>query len=201
MFKKRSICLLLAVVIVLAFAACGGNGGSTPAPAETDPQAEDGLDDGLSAPVREEVCEMYQKVLEDLWTADPGLNDGISRIGIDLSELSHLTEAEKAAVMAGFAAKRGLPYVAGTWDELCDQGFIDRDNLFWKDGLFFYINTNEDAIRDLPEMKEGDPAPELTSFEAGKWRSGLGAFFYSECTGRKNDDGKWSYTVRSMGMS
>ena len=80
---------------------------------------------------------MYLKVLEDLWTADPGLNDGISRIGIDLSELSHLTEAEKAAVMAGFAAKRGLPYVAGTWDELCDQGFIDRDNLFWKDGLFF----------------------------------------------------------------
>jgi len=145
--------------------------------------------------IREDVCELYLEVLEDLWNVDSGLNGGISQIGIDLSELSHLTEAEKETVMQEFASKHNLPYIAGTWEELCEQGFIDKENLCWKDGLFFSIKTNEDAVWNLPAIKEGDPVPELTSFDAQKWRSGLGASFFGQCTAQKNADGTWSYTV------
>ena len=168
---------------------------STPIPTETKPQREENSDSEQSTPVREDVCELYLAVLEDLWNVDPGLNGGISQIGIDLSELSHLTEVEKDTVMSEFASKHDLPYIAGTWEELCEQGYIDKDNLYWKDGLFFSIKTNEEAAWNLPDTKDGNSGPELTAFDAQKWRSGLGAYYFGRCTAQKNDDGKWSYTV------
>ena len=156
----------------------------------TPPKAEDNSDNEQSAPVREEVCELYLEVLEDLWNVDSGLNSEITQIGIDLSELSHLTEAEKDTVMSEFASKHNLPYIAGTWEELRDQGYIDKNTLYWEDGLFFSIKTTE-----------GNSAPELTVFDAIKWRSGDGAYLFDQCTARKNADGTWSYTVGQQAVS
>jgi len=156
---------------------------------------ESSIVDAAIANIREDVCDLYLEVLEDLWNVDPGLNSEISQIGIDLSELSHLTEMEKETVMSEFASKHDLPYIAGTWEELCEQGYIDKENLYWKDGLFFSIKTNEDAVWNLPCIKVGESVPELTSFDAHKWRSGLGAYFFGQCTAQKNADGTWSYTV------
>lgn len=163
--------------------------------------AGNGMIDAETANVRTEVCELYLKVLEDLWNVDSGLNDGISQIGIDLSGLSHLTEVEKMTVMNEFASKHDLPYIAATWEELCEQGFIDKENLYWKDGLFFSIKTNEAAEWNLPNMKVGDLIQELTLFDAHKWRSGLGAYFFGQCTAQKNADGNWSYTVGQHAIS
>ncbi len=157
--------------------------------------------DGGARTVREDVCDLYLEVLEDLWNVDPGLNNGISQIGIDLSGLSHLTESEKETVMNEFASKHSLPYIAGTWEELCEQGYIDKDNLYWEDGLFFTIKTNEDAEWNLPVTKKGDPVPELTAFDAQKWRSGTGAYYFGQCSAQKNADGKWSYTVGQEAIS
>lgn len=152
-----------------------------------------GVDDpgSVTIDIRTDVCALYLDVLEDLWNVDSGLNHGISQIGIDLSELSHLTELEKETVMHEFASKHNHPYIAGTWEELCEQGYIDKENLYWEDGLFFSIKTNED----------GDSAPEHTEFDAQKWRSGLGAYFFGQCTAQKNADGKWSYTVGQEAIS
>ena len=155
----------------------------------------------VAADVRMDVCELYLGVLEDLWNVDSGLNDGISQIGIDLSELSHLTELEKETVMQEFASKHNLPYIVGTWEELCEQGYIDKENLYWEDGLFFSIKTNEEASWNIPFIKDGDSDPELTSFDAHKWRSGLGAYYFGQCTAKKNADGKWSYTVGEEAIS
>ena len=151
--------------------------------------------ESVTVNIRTDVCELYLEVLEDLWNVDPGLNGGISQIGIDLSGLTHLTVEEKESVMSDFASRHNLPYIAGTWEELCEQGYIDKDNLYWEDGLFFSIETNEDAVWNLPAIKEGDSVPELTAFNAHKWRSGLGAYFFGQCTAQKNADGTWSYTV------
>ena len=137
------------------------------------------------ANIRTDVCELYLLVLEDLWNVDPGLNDSISQIGFDLSELSHLTELEKETMMQEFASKHDLPFIAGTWEELCEQGYIDKENLYWEDGLFFSIKTNS----------------KLTEFDAQKWRSGLGAYFFGQCTAQKNKDGTWSYTVGQEAIS
>ena len=157
--------------------------------------------ESVTVNIRTDVCELYLEVLEDLWNVDPGLNGGISQIGIDLSELTHLNEAEKEKVMQEFAAKHNLPYITGTWEELCEQGYIDKDNLYWEDGLFFSIKTNEDAVWNLPAIKEGDSVPELTAFDAQKWRSGLGAYFFGQCTAQRNADGTWSYTVGQEAIS
>ena len=151
--------------------------------------------------IRRDVCDLYLQVLEDLWSVDSGLNGGISKIGLDFSELSHLTESEKETVMQEFASKHSLPYVVGTWDELCEQGYIDREKLHWEDGLFFSIKTNEEAVWYLPFIKYGDSEPELTAFDAQKWRSGLGAYYFFQCTAQKNADGKWTYTVGMEAIS
>ena len=145
----------------------------------------------VTVDIRIDVCELYLEVLEDLWNVDSGLNSEISQIGIDLSELSHLTELEKGTVMREFASKHNLPFIAGTWEELCEQGYIDKDNLYWEDGLFFSIKTN----------KDGDSDPERTAFDAQKWRSVLGAYFFGQCTAQKNANGKWSYTVGQEAIS
>lgn len=141
------------------------------------------------------LCELYLRVLEDLWNVDSGLNNEISQIGIDLSELSNLNENQKEYVMSKFASKHNLPYIVGTWEELCEQCYIDKENLLWEDGLFFSIKTDKDAIIADSEGLE------YTLFDAQKWRSGLGAYFFSECLAQKNDNGTWSYTVGQEAIS
>ena len=190
---KKIIAMVLCLMLVLSMVGCGTKS-SEDEPSITTAGELNGSGSNISA-IREDVCELYLEVLEDLWNVDSGLNNEISQIGIDLSELSHLTEVEKDIVISEFASKHNLPYTIGTWEELCEQGFIDRDNLCWEDGLFFSIKTNEDAEWNLPAIKEGDSVPELTAFDAQKRRSGLGAYYFGQCTAQKNADRKWSYTV------
>lgn len=129
--------------------------------------------------IQEGICELYLEVLENLWNVDSGLNNEISQIGIDLSELSNLTHVEKDYIISKFASRHNLPYIEGTFEELCEQGYIDKENLIWEDGLFFSIKTNEDG----------------STFDAQKWRSGLGAYIFGQCKAHKNADGKWTYTI------
>ena len=196
---KKFAAFVLCLSLALSLVGCG-----TKSTEDTSsiPTVDENHDPGDNAgTIREDVCALYLEVLEDLWNVDPGLNGEISQIGIDLSELSHLTEAEKDTVMSEFASKHDLPYIAGTFEELCEQGFIDKENLYWKDGLLFSIKTNEDAVWNDPNIKEGGSVSERTSFDAQKWRSGLGAYFFGQCTAQKNADGTWSYTVGQAAIS
>ena len=201
----KFLTFMLCLVLALSLVGCGTKStqddSSITAVDELNGPGELNVSNSNARTIRKDVCKLYLEVLEDLWNVDPGLNDEISQIGIDLSELSHLTEVEKEVVISEFVAKHKLPYLVGTWEELCEQGFIDKENLCWKDGLFFSIKTNEDAEWNLPAIKEGDSAPELTSFDAQKWRSGLGAYFFGQCTAQKNADGTWSYTVGQEAIS
>ena len=193
---KRIINILLSLTIILVLVGCQknevkidyGNSSVNSNQNELPITTKDGVSDIY-------LCELYLQVLEDLWNVDSGLNNEISQIGIDLSELSNLNEDQKDYVISKFASKHNLPYIIGTWEELCEQGYIDKENLFWEDGLFFSIKTNEDAI------KADNEGLEYISFDAQKWRSGLGAYFFSECLAQKNDDGTWSYTVGQEAIS
>ena len=176
---RKTMAMALCLVLVLSLGACGA------APAGNGASAGTGTDGTENTDIRTDVCELYLLVLEDLWNVDPGLNAGITQIGIDLSGLSHLTEPEKDKVMNEFASKHDLPFIAGTWEELCDQGYIDKEDLCWEDGLFFSIKT----------------ASQRTAFDAQKWRSGTGAYFFGQCTAEKSKDGTWSYTVGQEAIS
>ena len=192
---RRIVAVMLCLAFALSLAGCGkkpdGDPSSAAPAGEHNGTGAHSTSGGDTVPVREDICELYLQVLEDLWEVDPGLNSEISQIGIDLSGLSDLTEEEKDIVMSGFASKLELPYIAGTWEELCEQGHIDKEDLYWEDGLFFSIKTSEDA----------DPDTEHPAFDAQKWRSGLGAYYFIQCTIQKDADGKWSYTVGQHAIS
>ena len=129
-------------------------------------------------------CGLYLQVLEDLWKVDPGLNAGITQLGVDLSGVTDLSEAEKSAVAWRFGELRGIIPLEGTWEELADGGYIDRENLYWEKGCLFTLSGSADG-----------------EFEAQKWASGTGAYFFSDCTARMAPDGSWTYQIGAEAIS
>lgn len=152
-------------------------------------------------------CALWLRVLEDLWAVDDGLNGGITQVGVDLSEVPGLTEGERSAIAWAFASAHGVSPVTGTLEELWEEGYFTPttqpaegydDSLalcWWEDGVHFSIDVDEDAVWNLPALGPGEELPELVAFSAQKWRSGLGAYFFGDCVGRRGEDGTWTYTV------
>ena len=140
-------------------------------------------------------CALYFQVLEDLWDVDPGLNSDLTYLGVDLSQTS-LSESERSAVAWAFAGRHGGELLTGTWEELADQGYIDRENLYWEDGILFSVKEKAEPVYFMPE---GTAA---VTFDAEKWRSGLGAYFFFDCTSVQTAGGHWDgYTVGSEAIS
>lgn len=91
-------------------------------------------------------CALYRNVLEDLWTVDEGLNShGMTYVGMDLSGTS-LSASERSALAWAFASEHGAELVEGTWDQLAEQGYIDREHLQWEDGCLFSITEKAAAL-------------------------------------------------------
>jgi len=138
------------------------------------------------------LCPLYLDVLEDLWSADPALQDGISRLGFDLAS-TRLAPSEQQALALTFARAHGIEdTVFGTWQELADQGVLNGEELYWPEGVLL-------SIRE----KDTIPNPvNAVTFDAEKWRSGLGAYSFVDCTSRRRSDGAWtSYTIGSEAVS
>ena len=141
---------------------------------------KDGFDD---------LCDLYLEVLEDLMEEDKALAHGVTQLGLDLSK-TRLSPAEQSAIALVLEWEEDLPVVTGTWQELADQGYIDDENLYWEDGLFLSI-----------EEQEGTGENAVT-FDAQSWRSGLGAYFFCDCTASRPAHGHWSdYKVGSFAIS
>lgn len=137
----------------------------------------------------DDLCLLYQEVLDDLLEEDEALAHGITQLGLDLSK-TRLPPAEQSAVALALEWEEDLPVVEGTWQELADQGYIDDENLYWENGLFLSI-----------EEQEGTEENAVT-FDAQSWRSGTGAYFFCDCTSARSVHGHWSdYTVGSIAVS
>ena len=118
--------------------------------------------------------------------------EDLTYIGVDLSG-SSLSDSEQAAVAWTFAARHGGEPVTGTWEELADQGYIDKEHLQWEDGCLF-------TITEKPVVGSYDLRP--IAFDAQKWRSGTGAYFFNSCTATQSADGHWGdYSVGSEAIS
>lgn len=129
----------------------------------------------------DDLCNLYLNVLEDLWEVDSGLNSDIVMAGMDLSGTS-LSFAEQSAVSWHFGEIHGLEMVQGTFEELAEWGYINKEELYFKDGCLFSITEKG--------TEEKEDEREIT-FEAEKWRSGLGAYYFLDCTSRRNKTGQW----------
>lgn len=144
-------------------------------------------------------CALYLQVLEDLWEKDPALSENVSIIGLDLSQTS-LTDAERSALAWYFSClHNGADYVFGDLDALIDWGYITGEPLgtedapsdakfwHWEDGCLFSI---------VEQPMEGTYSLTPVTFDAMKWRSSLGAYYFSDCTSVQSATGEWSdYTI------
>ena len=110
--------------------------------------------------------------------------------GLDFSGLTNLTEAERRALEYVFSCDVNLfaGMVTGTWQELCDGGYIDEENLYWEDGVFFSVSVTRDGDGEF-------------AFESQKWRSGKGAIYFKDCEAKRGADGQWNYEIGSAAIA
>ena len=139
---------------------------------------------------------LYLKVLEDLWEVDAGLNGGIKYISIDLSEApGELTEGEKAAISYIFTKAHNVECLQLSFEELRERGYIKKDELYWEDGLLI-------SITDSMKAEEQYNGLRVIKFDAQKWRSGTGAYYFGDCTTSWPQMGTWSdYNIGSQAIS
>ena len=138
-----------------------------------------------------DLCGLYLQVLEDLWNKDAGLNDGAEIVSVDLSKApGGLTAGEKAAVAYVFAQKHGVQGLTMTFDELCEEGYLTGEKL--EDGSTAYSFANGLLFTITPEETQDNGAS--VCFSAGKWRSPLGAYYFTKCTASRGESG-WEYSV------
>lgn len=163
-----------------------------------------------------DLCGLYLKVLDDLWDADSGLNEGAVYVSVDLSDApGGLTEGEKSAIAWIFACAYQVQDLQLTYEELAAQGYLtevdmggdvpkdlgaeaaeDVPKLYhWEDGVLFSITADsweEDEVYSLPVVK----------FNAEKWRSPLGAYYFYHCSAVWPEFGTWStYSVEAQMIS
>lgn len=149
-----------------------------------------------------DLCGLYLQVLNDLWDKDAGLNDGAEYVSVDLANApGNLTAGEKAAIAWIFAGEHGAMPLTLSMQELIDEGYLtelvttgtglpmggeDRPKAYlWENGVYFAITDDmqdDAAVYSLPVIK----------FDARKWRTPLGAYFFSDCSAVWPHMGTWS---------
>lgn len=148
----------------------------------------------------DDLCVLYRTVLNDLWEVDSGLNSDLTELGVDLSA-TRLSESEQAAVAWAFGEDHGLTPIQGTYEELVEQGYItgtplegtDAKFCQWENGCLFSITERE---------AEGQFSLTPLAFDAEKWRSGLGAYYFMDCSSLRTAAGHWDgYAVGAEAIS
>lgn len=130
---------------------------------------------------KDDLVNFYLGVIDDLYNTDKGLNDGISVIAFDLTEIKNLSETEKTALVYIASNIYDVETMSGTFEELSEQGYIDKENLYFENGLLFTLKDEEVSGNQF-------------KFDVQKWRSGLGAYYFTDCIAEKKDD-KWTYEI------
>lgn len=144
-----------------------------------------------------DLCGLYLKVLEDLWEVDSGLNGNAKYISIDLSKApGELTDGEKSAISYIFATAHDKQCLELSYEELVEQGYLKGDKpYYFEDGILF-------SITDSMKAEEQYNGLRVIKFDAQKWRSGLGAYYYGDCTASWPQNGTWTdYNIGSQAIS
>lgn len=129
----------------------------------------------------EDFVGFYCTVFDALYKTDEGLNGGISVLAFDLDAAENLSGGEKEALAYIFSQSVGLEGFCSDFETLCDEGYIDRENLYFETGL-------------LIELEATNIKSKSFDFAVSKWRGGLGAYFFADCRAKKGAAG-WDYTI------
>ena len=150
----------------------------------------------------DDLCALYLRVLNDLWAVDEGLNSAITMLSVDLSQTG-LSASEQAAVAWAFAGAHGISDpLTLSYEELAAEGYLtgtepDSDGIpCWEDGCLFTI-----AEQEAENNGRGGTGGTVI-FDAQKWRSALGADFFTDCTASRDAKGHWGdYAIGGQAIS
>lgn len=131
----------------------------------------------------------YLALIDNIYQEDDGLNSEIDTIALDTSEWINLTDVEKELILSNVKKAYGYEVIEGTYDELAEQGIIDKDNLYFPTGILI----------KLSKMKYDKNKVKITC-GISKWRGGLGAIGADEVTATLKD-GRWSITKEGNWIS
>lgn len=129
----------------------------------------------------------YLDRLDELYQEDEALNSGIEKIALDLSELENISEWEKEALRYLAECRWGKETFFSSFQELCDQGEIDRDRLYYEKGIILSLSAPGEAQDDF-------------ALSGGKWRSGLGAIGYHDAKVQWKE-GEWTFQAGNWFIS
>lgn len=135
------------------------------------------------------LLEGYLSLIDDIYREDDGLNSDITTIALDTSAWINLTDIEKEMIFAKVKEAYGFEVVEGTFEELSEQGIIDKENLYFPTGILIEIS----------EIMYDENKEEITC-AISKWRSGLGAIGASDVKAVLKD-GKWEITKEGNWIS
>lgn len=122
----------------------------------------------------------YLQLIKDLAEADPGLNDGITECYFDLSGVDSLSPEEK----------EGLAYMAGSYFDV--WGSLATEEELAESGVLDPLKGLEHGI--LVKVEETSNKNGTLTCNASKYRSGTGAYYFSDVKATLKD-GRWSYEV------
>ncbi len=131
----------------------------------------------------------YLAMIDDIWNEDSGLNSEIEMIAVDTTGWINLTDIEKDIILTSMKKAYDYKIITGTFDELADQGIIDKEHLYFENGVHIVLS-------DLTY----DEKTETITFSVSKWRSGRGAIG-SNNSKAEYKDGKWSITKGAQWIS
>ncbi len=143
-----------------------------------------------------DLAGLYLKAMNDIWGEDTALNHDTKYISVDLKDApGNLTDGEKSAITWIFTNSHKKEGLQMSHEELVNEGYIKKDEHHWEDGVLFSITNSMDEN----EVYHGLP---VVKFDLTKWRSGLGALYYVDCTASWPQNGTWSdYKVGGVAIS
>lgn len=181
--KRTMKWLILALVLALALsaAACGQ---------KADAGGGNVFENGTLPEEETALVDFYFGVIKDLYEEDHGLNDNVEIIAVDLSNVENLSEEGKTALLEKVAEEYSVDSREASYQELVSEGAISNPEEFpsFDNGLLFSF-TDFEATGDT------------IKFDAEKWRTALGTYFFVDCTAEKGNDGAWTYTVGGYAIS
>lgn len=195
--RVKSIAVVLLASSLLLMSACGSNkeGGSAThvKPGSTPPtngqeiiNKEDitGVSVNLDEPQMQPdgtAGQLYSLAFQAMFSMDEGLNGNMEYIALDLSELTQLTDQDKAYILDSFAA-----YEVTVRDATFEQLAKEEENF-------------EDSMAlsgVLLQVQKVDVGEDSAVIEGSKYRSGKGAVGTKITL--KLEDGTWNVTDSSM---
>lgn len=131
----------------------------------------------------------YLALIDEILKIDPALNDDISKMALNTKGWTALTDIEKETVFQALKGSYELDIIEGSFDELAQQGLIDKEKLYFPDGILITIKNFEYNEKE-----------KSISCSIDKWRSGTGAIGANDVTAEYKD-GKWDITLSDMWIS